>query len=318
MRSRRVSSTMAVPVRTRSRRHSEQGYILLTLMLFVTLLVIAAAAAAPSIFLQVKRDREEELIHRGVQYSRAIRRFVKKTGGYPVRLEQLDNTNNVHYLRKRYKDPLTGKDFKILRQGDVRTSFGPGISGATPVGGNSPFGASPLGGGPAAGGLGAAPGGLGAASGGLATAAASPAVTDAQAQDANQPGSNGQSQSISSQGATDTGDKLSATVFGGGPIVGVASTSKDKTIREFNKKNHYNEWQFIYDPTTDRGGLLSTPNQPPLQGAIPNLQQGAPGATGTGFGSGNGGLGSNNGAFGSPGMIPQQNQPPTQPPPQQQ
>jgi type II secretory pathway pseudopilin PulG len=272
-------------------------------MLFVTLLTIAAAAAAPSIFLQVKRDREEELIHRGVQYSRAIRRFVKKTGGYPVRLEQLENTNNIRYLRKRYKDPLTGKDFKILHQGDVRSSFGPGISGATPLGGNSPFGASPLGG--------AVTGGLGGAPGGLAAATASSAVTGAQAQDTNQPDSSEQSQSISSKGATGTGDKLSATVFGGGPIVGVASVSKDKTIREFNKKNHYNEWQFIYDPSTDRGGLLSTPNQPPLQGTTPNLQQGAPGTTGTGFGS-------SNGTFAPPSTIPQQNQPPTQPPPQQQ
>ena len=45
-------------------------------------------------------------------------------------------------------------------------------------------------------------------------------------------------------------------MFGGGPILGVASTSKAKTIREFNKKNHYNEWLFIYDPNSDRGGLL--------------------------------------------------------------
>ena len=42
--------------------------------------------------------------------------------------------------------------------------------------------------------------------------------------------------------------QLSSTVFGGGPIVGVASTSKAQTIREFNHKNHYNQWQFIYDP----------------------------------------------------------------------
>jgi len=35
-------------------------------------------------------------------------------------------------------------------------------------------------------------------------------------------------------------------VFGGGPIVGVASLSKDNTIREFNHKKKYNEWQFVY------------------------------------------------------------------------
>jgi len=49
--------------------------------------------------------------------------------------------------------------------------------------------------------------------------------------------------------------------------VGVVSASKKEGIREFNHKKKYEEWQFIYDPTTDRGGLLSTPNQPPLQGA---------------------------------------------------
>jgi len=48
--------------------------------------------------------------------------------------------------------------------------------------------------------------------------------------------------------------------------VGVASTSTDETIREFNNKKHYNEWQFIYEPTLDRGGLLNTPAQKPLQG----------------------------------------------------
>ena len=49
-------------------------------------------------------------------------------------------------------------------------------------------------------------------------------------------------------------------------MVGVVSASKKDSIREFNHKKKYDEWQFIYDPGTDRGGLLSTPNQPPLQG----------------------------------------------------
>ena len=30
-------------------------------------------------------------------------------------------------------------------------------------------------------------------------------------------------------------------------------------MKVFNKKTHYNEWYFIYDPTTDRGGLISSP-----------------------------------------------------------
>ena len=291
----RCETSVAARPKIRSLRRSERGYILLLLMLFVTLLTIASMAVAPLVAFQVKRDREEELIHRGVQYSRAIRRFMKKTGGYPVRLEQLDNTNNIRYLRKHYKDPITGKDFKLLHQQDVKISFGPGIAGANLIGGAAP-GASALAG--------------AAALLNAATAANSPA--GAQTPDANPAGPGGSPQQ--DPGAADSGssgDKLSATVFGGGPIVGVASTSKDPSIREFNHKDHYNQWQFIYDPSTDRGGLLSTPNQPPLQGATPNLQQVAPGASGTGTGPGGT-------SFGSPSMTPQQNPQPPQPPPQQQ
>src|SRR6202166_3834440 len=99
---------------TQFRRH-ERGYMLLTLMLVVALLAIASLTWIEKIDFQIKRDREQELIHRGVQYSRAIRRYVKKFGRYPSRIEELESTNNVHYLRKRYKDPITGKDFKFLR-----------------------------------------------------------------------------------------------------------------------------------------------------------------------------------------------------------
>ena len=89
--------------------------------------------------------------------------------------------------------------------------------------------------------------------------------------DENQDQQNGDSdQSDQPKGAINAGgNALSGQVFGGGPIVGVASTSKAQTVREFNHKNHYNQWQFIYDPSTDRGGLLNTPSQPPLQGANP-------------------------------------------------
>src|ERR1700693_2044062 len=108
-------------------RRSERGYVLLMLMLFVALLAIAAGAVAPSIAFRVRRDREEEMIHRGTQYSRAIRRYVKKTGRYPSRLEELENTNNIRFLRKRYKDPITGKDFKLLHVGEVQLTSDPGV-----------------------------------------------------------------------------------------------------------------------------------------------------------------------------------------------
>jgi type II secretory pathway pseudopilin PulG len=330
---------MILPARkSASRRHTERGYILITLILFVALLAIAAVVMAPVVAFQVKRDREEELIHRGVQYSRAMKHFVKKFGRYPTRIEELENTNQVRFLRKRYKDPITGKDFKILHIGDVQMSFGAGLAGAVPSGGLNP-GLNP--GGPGAPGIGGPGGPTGlpngamntvAMAGGLASAinsgnpgqasAGSTFVTPSPGQNspddpdhesaatgpnqgpnpgAQGPGAPGPGAPSAFGGATTTGG--GPQVFGGGPIVGVASTSKDKTIRVFNKKDHYYQWQFIYDPSSDRGGLLTTPNQPALQGVGGAIQAGAPGAPGSPVAPGGGGL------LGQPGPGVQPGQP---------
>jgi hypothetical protein len=61
--------------------------------------------------------------------------------------------------------------------------------------------------------------------------------------------------------------------FGGAPIMGIASTSKDKTVRIYNKKDRYYQWQFVYDPSLDMGGLITTPYQQSLQ-TVSNLQPG--------------------------------------------
>jgi len=262
------------------RPRNQHGYILLTLMLFVALLTIGMLAMVENIESQIKRDREEELIHRGVQYSRAVRHYFKKFGRYPNRIEELENTNNYRSLRKRYKDPMTGKDFKPLHMTDVQMSFVGGVPGAgLPTGGLNPSAAAPGGAGPTA-------------SVGLQNPPpvqfqtanqgdASPA--DQAPQDTATPaaGAPPQSPPQQQQGSVTGSNQPAPQTFGGGAIVGVASTSKDKTIREFNKKDHYNQWQFIYDPTSDRGGLLMTPNQPPLKGAVsltpPSGTQGTPG-----------------------------------------
>jgi type II secretory pathway pseudopilin PulG len=234
-------------------------------MLAVTLLAIAAAAIAPTLAFQIRRDREEELIHRGVQYSRAVRRYVKKFGRYPTRLEELESTNNLRFLRRRYKDPITGQDFKLLHLGEVQINFGAGVAGATTPG-NHP-GVPTLGG--AAMGLAMAQGGQ-PGSTNAPTPSGEDTVGPSDATTAN---------TQRDSGATEV--NLSSRVFGGGPIVGVVSNSKDESVREFNKKKHYDQWQFIYDPTTDRGGLVNTPAQPPLQSVTPNMQPGASGNTAT-------------------------------------
>lgn len=62
--------------------------------------------------------------------------------------------------------------------------------------------------------------------------------------------------------------------FGGGAIVGVSVPSQKESLKEFEQKDHYNEWQFVYDPTMD----------PTLRGgAGTGAATGIPGATGTGI-----------------------------------
>jgi type II secretory pathway pseudopilin PulG len=268
----------------RSGRREERGYVLLALLLTMAMLVIFAAAIMPTIKFQIERDREEELIHRGTQYSRAIRGYYKKFGRYPVKIEDLQSTNNMRFLRKRYKDPTncaggTCQDFKLLHFGEVRlTGAMLGIPGAQGAG--SPGVALPTAG---TSGSAAQVSAFGGNNGyGASTNSSVVAVPQAaQAAGSDSPpagddasktsGSSGSDNSgATSGGATTGGDTGSSggpgagQVFGGGPIVGVVSTNKKDTIREFNHKKKYNEWQFIYDPGTDRGGLLMTPNQPPL------------------------------------------------------
>src|SRR5271169_840670 len=113
-----------VPIAAR-RYQRESGYLLLAVLLLMALMIIAATIEAPRLVQQIKRDREEEMIHRGTEYARAVKKFYKKFGRYPANLEQLDNTNQIRFLRKRYNDPLTkdGK-WKLLTFTDVQAILG--------------------------------------------------------------------------------------------------------------------------------------------------------------------------------------------------
>lgn len=256
-------------------QNSSRGYVLITLMLFVTLLAIAAIAVLPEIAFQIKRDREEEMIHRATGYRRAVQKYYRKFGRYPARIEELENTNNLRFLRKRYKDPITGQDFKILRLGDPKL-MGMGQMGlvGAPGGAIKPGLVNPNM--PQVTGL---PQSLNT----VTLNAGSSNPSDAAAN----PNS---SVSSSSSSSSDTSSSTQQ-VFGGGLILGVACNSEAKTIREFYNKNHYNDWLFIYDPTGDRGGLLNGPAQmgfgngvggllPPSAGQLqrpPNSGPSAPG-----------------------------------------
>ena len=293
--------------RRKTRRSGQQGYVLIVMLLFLTLLAISLTAAAPAMVQSIRRQREIELIHRGGQYVRAIRLYYRKFGRYPTRLEELENTNNIRFLRKRYKDPVTPSgEWRLIHFGEVQFSQAgsvPVLPGATTPGspgftGQGPPFATPGSSGFATAGSTSSPfantfsisqppgsGQAIPAQSPTGTTPSQPGLTPEQA-GTTQPASGDSSQSSQSgqpggQPGTPASQlgSLGGQTFGGGPVVGVASKSKKESIRELNKKNHYNEWEFVYDPRLD----LTTAQQA-VAGAAATGQQNplAPGTLGLG------------------------------------
>jgi len=275
----------------------QQGYVLIVMMLFFVLLAISLTAVAPALSQSIRREREIELIHRGKQYVRAIRLFYIKFGRYPVRLEELENTNNVRFLRKRFKDPMMpGGDWRLIHYGEAQLTLPPGaplLPGATVPGapiagaGAAPGVAGPSSSGssfastfslssPTAGQSGSTPGQTGTTATPSASSQSSQASQSSET--SGQPGqSSGQPGTPVSQLSSSIGN---GPVLGGGPIVGVSSKSKKESIKQLNKKNHYNDWEFVYDPSLDLTMAQSLAGVAGQQGSLaPGLQ--APGAQST-------------------------------------
>ncbi len=325
--------------KTAKLQNPQRGYMLITLMLAVALIMIGLLAVLPDIKQQAQRDREEELRHRGSAYMRAIQHFYKKFNRYPSRIEELEITNNVRFLRKRYTDPMswdpaTGreKDFKFLHQQDIALNNGP-VLGQTPgqngVGGQGGFGGQGGLGGAASGGFGGMQGGLGGLGGqasGLQLSGGAGGQTSASGVSGNSFSGNSNSSGSSSSNANPgSSSGFNGPTFGGGPILGVASTNnKTKTIRVFFDKTHYNDWLFIYVTQLDRAGLLVGPVNPNLP-PTPNLNGLTPGQPGVamqgqGFGGqgfGGQGLGQSQGLTQNNGQTPQPQQNSEQTPPPQ-
>jgi len=293
-------------------------------VIFFTLMVlIALAVAVPKMAADIQRDREVEMVHRGKQYVRAIKMYYKKFGAYPPNLDALVKSNDIRFLRKRYKDPMTGKDdWHLIHFGENKTPsygfFGQPISGA---GGSTIAGVGPQGN-TGSGGLFSGNGSNGTSgsifgsdsSSQTGTQAPAPAPTNPNAGGSVDPnagtnGANGTGGGTNSGGGAFSGgfgssNNASPLTIGGLGIIGVESTSPKLGILEWKKKKHYNEWEFWYDPNADR--MMISNNT----GAI-----GQPAGGSSGFGNPNGGIGTPGSSPGFSNQPPQPTQPvqPTQP-----
>ena len=92
------------------RRRRESGFALLLIFLMAAVIAISLYMEIPRVAFEAQRQKEQLLIDRGEQYKRAIQVFYTTNKRYPARIEELENLNNRRYLRRRYIDPMTGKD----------------------------------------------------------------------------------------------------------------------------------------------------------------------------------------------------------------
>ena len=100
---------------------SRIGFTYIAALVMVVVIGILLGATGQSIKVVMDREREKELIFRGMQYRDAIERWSKK--GVPLKnLKDLYeptvsgsiNKADDRLIRKLYKDPMTGEDFRTI------------------------------------------------------------------------------------------------------------------------------------------------------------------------------------------------------------
>jgi type II secretory pathway pseudopilin PulG len=226
----------------------DSGYMLLVLMLAVAVLTITLLQVSQNYRRSILREREVEMIHRGVQYERAIRVYYRKFHTYPTSIEQLENTNKIRFLRKRYKDPMSpdGK-WQIAHLTDIKLA-GPGLTALTPTPAPATTPATQN---------------TDSSNAAAGTAGQTPAAASSGGNAQTTQGTNPGTGPADTSGASGNG---AGPLLGGGPMYGVISKSKAEGIHSFNDKSHYNEWYFIfiYDPSQDKGQQLTGPYNPNL------------------------------------------------------
>jgi hypothetical protein len=97
-------------IRPSAARRPERGFALLVIFLIAAAVAFTMYQELPRAAFESARDKEQLLMDRGNQYKRAIQVFYAENKRYPAELKDLESTSNKRYLRRRYIDPMTGKD----------------------------------------------------------------------------------------------------------------------------------------------------------------------------------------------------------------
>jgi len=209
-------------------RPGERGFSMAGLMAGLAIMLILLTMAVPSWRYVMKDMREEELLFRGMQIADAVGRYQQKNGNAPP--PSMEVLVKGKYLRKNYKEPFAkdGK-WRFIRPGEpLGVPTIPGAVGNQPPGANRPPGNQPFGSNP------------------------------------NQPGAPGSSPAPSPSVSPEPTAALGPSGEPLGGFIGVMSKSKEKSLRLFNGRDRYSEWQFLPSPYPRIIG-----KQPTIRGAAP-------------------------------------------------
>ena len=112
---------LGVKAFTKLSRHSdspESGYAMLLVFAMSAMIAVGLYMQLPRAAFEAQREKEQLLIDHGEQYKRAIQLYYRKFSRYPAKMEDLENTGNIRFLRRRFIDPMTGKDeWRLVHMG---------------------------------------------------------------------------------------------------------------------------------------------------------------------------------------------------------
>jgi type II secretory pathway pseudopilin PulG len=120
-----------VRMQARARESAEEdGYAMAALLVALAIMAVFLTVALPAWRTAVQREKETELIFRGQQYARAIALFQRKYANtFPP---SVDILLNEHFLRKKYKDPMTADGEFQLLYANQQASAQPSAGGTVP------------------------------------------------------------------------------------------------------------------------------------------------------------------------------------------
>lgn len=202
------------------------------LLVGLSVMAILMGAAMPVWSKQAQREREEEYLFRAREYARGVMKWQHKYGAsFPPSLDVLVEQR---FVRRKYKDPLSGQDFNPVFQ-----TAGPiGQPGVGSAGGSATPGQIPQGQTQSVGGFGNPGGGFGSGTNAAGAVGAGG-------------GFGGGTATLGQTGGTSTQQAAQP----GAPVIGVVSKSKATSIKVYNGRTRYDQWAVTYQDIKPGKGL---------------------------------------------------------------